>query len=258
MNEGGRLMNEPAVWEAWAERWDRFQECYVPARERQFSAIADYLDLCPPGGASRILDLCSGPGSAAGRLLRRRPGAEVVALDYDPWALELGRCTAYSDGRLRWIEADLLDPTWTERLAGDEFDAVVATTALHWFNRDAVARIYRDLATLLPAGGVFLASLITPAGDPAVGELARRARIRREEDAVAAPGGENWATFWTAARAEPVFRDLLAERDRRLAWRHPQPVLPLGFHTRALSQAGFHAAGEVWREHETGVLLAIR
>jgi SAM-dependent methyltransferase len=182
----------------------------------------------------------------------------VVAVDLDPWALELGRRTAFGAERIHWIEADLLDADWTEQLPVHAFDAVVATTALHWFNCDAVARIYGDVATQLVAGGVFLAGVLAPGGDAAIGELARQAQQRRQERAVAARDGEDWSTFWEAARDEPAFRELLDERARRLAWRHPQPVLTAQFHAHALAQAGFAAVGEVWREHQTTVIMALR
>src|SRR6185437_15349074 len=33
-------------------------------------------------------------------------------------------------GRLRWVESDLRDPSWPEQLGEDQVDAVLSTTAL--------------------------------------------------------------------------------------------------------------------------------
>jgi len=78
-------------WSQWLTRWDRFQEAYVPGRELQFRLIVDYLALLHRDSPLRVLDLCAGPGSFGSRLLEERPDARVVALDHDPWLLELGR-----------------------------------------------------------------------------------------------------------------------------------------------------------------------
>ena len=105
-----------------------------------------------------VLDLCCGPGSLAARVLRRFPGASVVALDNDPVLMLLGR-RAYGSqgGRLTWIEADLRQPRWTEAVATQApFDAVVSTTALHWLGTESLRQTYAGAAGLLAPGGVIV------------------------------------------------------------------------------------------------------
>ena len=61
------------------------------------------------------VDLGSGPGSLAVRLLDRIPGATVVAVDADPLLLALGRA-AYGDRTgLRFADRDLRTPGWPAR-----------------------------------------------------------------------------------------------------------------------------------------------
>jgi SAM-dependent methyltransferase len=251
-------MTEAAgLWEAWAKRWDRFQETYVPAREEQFQIIADYLAVIRSAGALRLLDLCSGPGSAGSRFLQARPGARVVAVDWDPWLLELGRRTAPGASQIAWVEADLCEARWIDALPQRAFEAAVVTTAMQWFTPEETARLYGDVAALLVRGGVFLLSIRAASGPDSVRTLVELAQLRWQERAHDAPGGEHWASFWDAARREPAFVELLAERDRRFAGRYPRASRPLAFHEDALQTAGFTGVGEVWRHHETVIVLAL-
>jgi SAM-dependent methyltransferase len=247
-----------AVWAGWAKRWDTFQNSFVPEREQQFAIICDYIRLVRPRDPVRVLDLCSGPGSFGGRLLRERPGTEVVAVDLDPWLIELGRRTAPGRDRIVWVEADLREEDWVDALPPGTFDAVVATTAMHWFKDEELERIYRALAGILAARGVLLTSDLVATGSDGVRSLARNAHARWQEASAATPPGEHWTSFWRDVAAEPAFAELLQERDRRFAGRHPERGRPTEFHERALFAAGFAEMGEVWRRHENAILLAIR
>ena len=248
-------MTSRKLWAAWWTRWDRFQETYVPGRELQFQLISDYVDLLRPEPPLRVLDLCSGPGSFAARLLRQRPQARVVAVDYDPWLLELGRRAAPGGDGIVWIEADLR-ARWIDALPTSEFDVVVATTAMQWFQDNEVKRIYIDVASLVAPAGAFLTSDLMPAGSADARSLAKTATLRRRDDAARSAAGEHWVDFWAGARAESAFAALLDERDRRFGGRWPLSSRPLEFHERALRTAGFADVNEIWRHGENAILLA--
>ncbi|MBI5766213.1 MAG: peptide chain release factor N(5)-glutamine methyltransferase [Verrucomicrobia bacterium] len=74
---------------------------------------------------ARVLDLGTGSGAIALELARTFPGAEVVAVDLSPQALELARENAAATGlddRVRWIESD-----WFAALVREAaFDLIVA------------------------------------------------------------------------------------------------------------------------------------
>src|SRR5277367_7009021 len=74
---------------AWVEGWDLQQQYSLPDREDRFTAMIDAVE-----AAGRpdplVIDLGSGPGSLAVRLLRRMPAATVIAVDADPLLLALG------------------------------------------------------------------------------------------------------------------------------------------------------------------------
>ena len=180
-------------------------------------------------------------------MLSQRPRSCVVAVDYDPWLLELGRRTASRS--IAWIDADLR-ARWRGALPEKRYDAVVATTAMQWFEDDEVGRIYRDVAALTCT---FLTSDLIAAGGANAREVARLATLRRRSR-----GGEHWSDFWSDARTEAVFADLLEERDRRFAGRPPMPSRPLEFHESALRAAGFADVDEIWRHGENAILLARR
>jgi len=54
---------------------------------------------------------------------------------------------------------DVRQPIWVDAvrsgLAGARVDAILSATALHWLQPEELARLYRDLAGLLDAGGIF-------------------------------------------------------------------------------------------------------
>jgi len=241
------------LWEAWGRRWRAFQESYVPAREHQLAAIADYVELATGGAAAAILDLGSGPGSVADVVLRRCPDARAAAVDLDPWLIELGRRTASAGTRIGWIEADLRDPAWVGALPDGPYGAVTCATTLHWLDHSEIRRLYSDAARLLPHGGILLVADVLPTGSPGLQRLARAAAASRE-----GAHEETWDRFWRDARTVEQFAELVEERDRRLLPRRPRVSLPVEAHAAALAEAGFRDVGEVWRLHEAAVLAALR
>ena len=241
------------LWVRWAERWRRFQQAYVPDRERQLAVIAEYVALASRGRGPRVLDLGCGPGSVADAVLLRCPAARAVAVDLDPWLLELGRRTAAAAERVEWVEADLRNPRWTRAIPSGPYDAVLSATAFHWLEPAEVWRIYGQAARLLRDDGIVLVGDILPTGSPRLQQLARAALASHE-----AARGETWNAFWRDARAVPEFTALVRERDRRLLPRRPVIARSIDEHAAALAEAGFREVGEVWRVHSSAVLAAMR
>ena len=241
------------LWDAWARRWRSFQEAYVPDRERQLGVMAEYVALVAGGRAGTILDLAAGVGSVADAVLERCPGLRAVAVDLDPWLMELGRRTARAADRIEWVEADLRDARWVTALPSDRYVAVTCATALHWLRHPEVRRLYRDVRRLMIRGGILVVADVMPVGSQRLRRLARVAAARREAEA-----GERWERFWAEARAVPEFGLIMQERSRRQLSRPPSVSLPLEAHAAALRQAGFEEAGEVWRVHEAAAVAAFR
>src|SRR6202034_3333354 len=92
--QGGCVDRDTA--RGWIERWDRQQEESLPDREDRFTALIDAVQEATGRADPIVLDIGSGPGSLAVRLLARLPRATVIAIDADPVSLTLGRA-AYRD-----------------------------------------------------------------------------------------------------------------------------------------------------------------
>ena len=186
----------------WLRRWDRQQTRYLPFREERFNAMFDALEaLLPPDFVA--LDLGCGPGSLSQRLLERFPKARAIAVDQDPLLLAMGQ-GALGDvgGRLRWIDANLRESSWRERIGVESVDVALSTTALHWLPPAQLVRLYTELGTLIRPDGLFLNGdhmAYAPGMEPFT--RVRELVSQREERAAEQHGAESWRGWWDAITA---------------------------------------------------------
>lgn len=244
------------AWRDWYARWERFQEAYVPERARQFELVADVAAFAAATGAPGFLDLCSGPGSVAYVVLDRVPSARVAAVDADPWLVEVGR-RARPGAPIAWIEADVRAEGWeNEAMAGGPFGVVAAATALHWLEREELQDLYGRVRSLMVDGGALVVIDALPRGGQAE-RAASLDRLFRWQARRASEHGEDWPSFWRAARAEEAFAGLLAAREARLGPRRPRVFASFEEHAADLLGCGFLRVGELWRRDAAAVLLAV-
>lgn len=105
--------------------------------------------------AARILELGTGTGETARRVLARHPDAHLVGVDSSAPMLEEAR-RALPDADLR--VARLEDP-----LPEGPFDLVVSTLAVHHLDAAGKADLFRRVAAVLAPGGRFvLADVVVP------------------------------------------------------------------------------------------------
>jgi SAM-dependent methyltransferase len=245
-------------WQRWLDRWEAQQGRHMPDREERFEVMIGAIQALS-GDTPHVVDLGSGPGSLAIRVLQRIPQARVTAIDMDPVLLAIGR-NALGDhqGRLRWLDADLRS-RWGKQADGP-VDAAVSTTALHWLQPEALNALYRHLGTVLKPGGVFVN------GDrlgfsPESTRIAGAAAAMRfgRDGAPDEPGAETWEEWWAAVQDEPALAAEVAERSRR-HHDHPDHDHPLDVlsHIAALRDAGFAEADTIWQHGADRVLVAIR
>ena len=249
-------------WASWLRRWEAQQGYYLPQREERFRVMIGLVRELV-GTTPSVLDLGSGPGSLAVRVVDLLPGARVVAIDADPFLLELGR-QAVGDrgGAIRWVEVDLRSDSWVQlaRRWGT-VDAAMSTTALHWLSPGEQADFFARLAGLIRLGGVLVnGDQLTFNQDQQ--RIAAAATTLQEEEAAhdaAEHPAETWREWWQAVEAEPAFASLMAERRSRWGG-HPD------YHSAgqalameaALKRAGFSEVGTIWQHFENRVLVAIR
>lgn len=250
----------------WIERWDRQQEFYLPHREERFAAMTAVLRQLVASGQLRhelrILDLGCGTGAIGQRLLTHFPEATYVGVDVDVALLELAKSMQPEFGRrFTVVERDLSLDSWTTGFADGEFDVIASSTALHWLDREGLARVFHQMAPLLRPGGVFFDADNLAFSSSYWQDVADAVDHAQQQDA-AAKGVEDWDTWWSAVRADPYMAEFAAERDRRFPPRDgattaSSPPL-LSDYVTALENAGFVDIDVLWQRLDDRLLAARR
>jgi len=105
--------------------------------------------------AGRILELGTGTGETARRILELHPGAELVGVDSSPEML--------ARAREELPAADLRVARLEDPLPAGPFDLVVSTLAVHHLEGPGKADLFRRVAAVLRPGGRFvLADVVVP------------------------------------------------------------------------------------------------
>jgi SAM-dependent methyltransferase len=247
-------------WQNWMQRWDQQQSSYLPDREIRFTAMLDVLETLLPENFV-ALDLACGPGSISQRLLSRFPRARCIAVDFDPILLLLGQqVLGDMQGRLRWVDADISEPSWSAQLGEERVDAVLSTTALHWLSIGPLVELYHQLGTLVRPGGIFLN------GDnfrfaphlPSFNVVCESGHARWSTEA-ARTDKEDWEMWWEAMRREPGMEPFFRERERRFANKtHHHSHTLVEVHQAALRDAGFREVDVIWQHLDNRVVMAVR
>ncbi len=166
------------------------------------------------------------------------------------------------NGRLRWVEANLLDRDWVGRLATTHVDAVLSTTALHWLPSTDLVRLYSQLGQLVHPGGVVLhADHMSFGGSLSTfSKVAEAWKDRIRHEASTRRGVEDWDAWWEALGREPEMDDLIAERRRAFQWHEDHTSAPgykmtgIDLHLAALQEAGFREVGILWQRGDNRIV----
>jgi tRNA (cmo5U34)-methyltransferase len=110
-------------------------------------------------GAQRILELGTGTGETARRVLERHPGAALVGIDASAGMLAVAR-EALPGADLR--VARLEDP-----LPPGPLDLVISVLAVHHLDGRGKAGLFRRVAAVLATGGRFVLGDVVVPEDPA-------------------------------------------------------------------------------------------
>ncbi|MEV5129865.1 trans-aconitate 2-methyltransferase [[Kitasatospora] papulosa] len=249
----------------WQTSWDRQQEWYMPDREERFRVMTDAVEAVA-GSNPLVLDLACGTGSISDRVLRALPGARTVCVDIDPALLTIARGHFAGDERVAFVEADLTDPDWTERLPHRSFDAVVTATALHWLDTEPLRRLYGTLAGLLRDGGVFLnADHMCDESAPRL-NAALSALLTQRQERQRSEGALDWADWWSRVADDPSLAEPASRRFALLG--DPRERLPSGvkrdrptatdWHLTTLRDQGFAEARQIWCSAGDALVAGLR
>lgn len=167
---GWRIVREGAVVEerlreALGGQWHFDPRTYlemIDADVPLYRQLQDELAVASGDGAARILELGTGTGETARRLLERHPDAWFVGLDESEPMLRVARQSLPAErvvlrvGRIQ------------DRLPDGPFDVVASALCVHHLDGAEKAELFRRVHGALAPGGRFvLADLVLPA-DPAV------------------------------------------------------------------------------------------
>lgn len=252
---------------ALAEWNSRFLGTIDPTRERRREAILCALGT-PARPPVRVLDLGTGPGPLAERILRQFPGSQVVGVDFDPVRLRVAEVAMAPNGsRVDWVRADIRREDWSAELPTGRFDAVVSSLALHWLEKGELRRLFRDLHQLLRPGGLLVN------GDFLPSERTEPARRPRKSAEVGKRPAENngaklsdfkqrWKRWWEALVRQRDMVPYFEARQNHMPGAIPPrrtsgPRAPASveFHLRALRAARFRDTAVAWRENGFPVLV---
>jgi SAM-dependent methyltransferase len=127
---------------AYLERADQ-----VPHRSAGEATLIEEI----PTDVRRVLDLGSGDGRLLDLVLRARPKATGVALDFSPLMLERLRSRFAGSPAVEIVTHDLSDPLPTL----GTFDAVVSSFAIHHLDHERKRQLYGEIWQVLGDSGVF-------------------------------------------------------------------------------------------------------
>ena len=232
----------------WFKRWEAMMNTYIPRRVERFDVMLEWADL-PRRRPARILDLGCGPGSLAFRAARAYPRARLVAVDFDPILLAIGRRqNEKEDGRVTFMQADLRQPGIWKTLADQPFDLLISATALHWLAQKSLAQLYRRLPKVMRPGAWLLNADHVAGDDPAIQRRYRQVLDEKKRRAFEGSRACAWDAFWKKlADANPRL-DVAGLSNSDTHWEGSDDGLPKSFHMGSLKRCGFENVDIYWQD----------
>jgi SAM-dependent methyltransferase len=170
---------------AWAEAADRKR----PWRSQLRDHIAGRVAMLPPG--ARVLELGSGPGFLAYRVLQRCPRLEsYTLLDFSEPMLALSQERLAAFPAASFLHASFKSEDWTRRVVG-RFECVLSMQAVHELrNKRHAARLYEQIYEVLAVPGLIMICDHTPFDDSAA-STALYMTEQEQQEALAEAGFAN-------------------------------------------------------------------
>jgi tRNA (cmo5U34)-methyltransferase len=136
-------------FDAWAERYDAEIRTQVPRYDEIHATVVELVSLRPP---HRVLDLGTGTGTTALRILEALPDARVVGLDVSNEMLGRARLRVRSHRRRVQLRQSNISAPELDGL----FDAIVSVLAVHHLWADEKRHLFSRLWEHLSPGGILV------------------------------------------------------------------------------------------------------
>jgi len=137
-----------------AQAWAESANVKRPWRAEFFSAFVSELVALPTAPLS-IIELGSGPGFLAERIVRELPGVHYTLFDFSPSMHQLARGRLGSQPNLSFVEGDFKREGWSQDLGS--FHAVVTLQSVHELRHKRYASaLHLAVRELLHPRGVYL------------------------------------------------------------------------------------------------------
>jgi tRNA (cmo5U34)-methyltransferase len=150
-----------------AQKYEQRADLVLPKRQEMLSLI---VQLIPFGRDEplQVLDLGTGTGVPAQRVLQDFPKANIICVDKSSEMMEIGcaKLAEYGD-RARFVQADLENPAWNDGLP-DKFDAIVSALAFNLLTDGAKQRLFARCYEMLEPRGCLVFSDRLRAADETV------------------------------------------------------------------------------------------
>lgn len=146
--------------------WAREADSRRPWREQVRGAIAGILGATAPP-VHRVLELGSGPGQLAERILQSCDIESYTLFDFSQPMMDLARERVGHHPAARFVLGDFKQQDWARRFDAP-FDAVVTMQAVHELrHKRHVPALYRQIHDVLLPGGLLLVCDHVPPDDSA-------------------------------------------------------------------------------------------
>lgn len=136
-------------FDAWAKRYDAEIRTQVPRYDEVHATVVQLLSLRPP---HRVLDLGTGTGTTALRILEALPEARVVGLDVSNEMLGRARLRVREHRRRVQLRQSNISTPELDGL----FDAIVSVLAVHHLWADEKRHLFSRLWEHLSPGGILV------------------------------------------------------------------------------------------------------
>ena len=210
----------------------------MKARSREMWALGDYpriaerilpvaralVDACAISAGQEVLDAAAGNGNVA--VLAAEEGASVVAADFSPAQVELGRARTEAEGlNVEWVVADVEELPFE----GERFDCCASVFGAMFAPRPEVAA--RELFRVVRPGGTVGLAVWGPYGFQ--GEYFEMTARYAPPPPEGIPSPRDWGLEDIARkRLEPHASSVELER-RKLRWEFPSLEVMWEFHASA-------------------------